>query len=505
MSAVQQTDLSRLRRHTLEQLRDRMSGTGHWAEVERCAPRLHAALSELGPVRDRVVMVAYGGGKDSAYTTAFVRAMQLRLFAEFGETFRLRVVTMRHAGMPRPVMDNIDRTYAALNLYPDPDCEMLLVDGDDIAEFDVDLPQRPHVIARNRLDVLVTGHRTLGDGRPTFCNACNLSAAHAFGLGASHDGGVDIIITGDSPTEQRTYLLWIHRLADRMAVAPSKEERKGFGGTLRTIDNIGRAYFTDIFGDAPELLQERRVHHDTPAQLRFFSIYDDTAYDSGDHWELLTGFLGFQFDDVAFSFSESDCGNPALMAHIRGLKCERVYGREYADGIAEYVTFGTQLMQKKEFPPNLIEMISARYRGPGAVERMRAAMDAYAADIFGLTEEHLVCLVSSPFTDGAAGLPAYVKAEQPGLLPHTERLVALCTTATEPSAEDAALVTELERFSGLPLAQVRRLAGHTGRSRTGMGQSGVVDLILNGDPHKLTITTRHSAGGPEVSELISGR
>ncbi|MFD8043693.1 PqqD family protein [Streptomyces chartreusis] len=498
-------DVAELRRTTLEELRHWMS-SGHWDEVERCVPKLRAQLEELGPLPERVVMVAYGGGKDSAYTTAFVRAMQLRLLEEAGETFRLRVVTMRHAGMPVAVMHNIDRTYAALRLEADPDCEQLLVDGDEISPFHVDLPQRDHVVARNRLDILVTGHRTLGDGRPTFCNACNLSAAHAFGLGASHDGGVDVIITGDSPYEQRTYLVWIHRLAERMGVAPEGQDRAGFRGVLKATDNIGRAYFSDIYGaGAKNLIHERRVHHDTPDQLRFFSIYDDTAYASGDHWDLLTDFLGFRFDELAFSFSESDCGNPALMAHIRGLKCERVYGRSYEEGLDEYVKFGKQLMRKKEFPDQLIELIGSRYEGEGSVERMRAGMDTYAQDCFQITEEQLVCMVHSPFTDGGAGLAGYVKAEQPELLERVDAMVALLTSDADPARDKADLVAELERFSGLPLAQLRVLAARTTRSMTGMGQSGVVDLILDGDPHKQRIATRHTPDGPVVDELISGR
>ncbi|MFI1360476.1 PqqD family protein [Streptomyces sp. NPDC020898] len=498
-------DVAELRRATLQELRQWLS-SDHLGEVERCVPKLRAQLEELGPLDERVVMVAYGGGKDSAYTTAFVRAMQLRLFEEAGRTFRLRVVTMRHAGMPAAVMRNIDRTYAALKLEQDPDCEQFLIDGDEISPFHVDLPQRDHVVARNRLDVLVTGHRTLGDGRPTFCNACNLSAAHAFGLGASHDGGVDLIITGDSPYEQRTYLVWIHRLAERLGVAPTGQERDGFSGVLQATNNIGRAYFTDIYGaEATDLIEERRVHHDTPAQLRFFSIYDDTAYASGDHWDLLTDFLGFTFDELAFSFSESDCGNPALMAHIRGLKCERLYGRSYAEGLEEYVAFGKQLMRKKEFPDQLIEMISARYEGEGAVERMRTAMDSYALDIFGITEEQLVCMVRSPFTDAGAGLAAYVKTEQPHLQGELNAMTALLVSDAAPVDGELGLVAELERFSGLPFAQLRVLARRTGRSLTGMGQSGVVDLILDGDPHKQRIATRHLPDGPVVDELISGR
>lgn len=98
-----------------------------------------------------------------------------------------------------------------------------------------------------------------------------------------------------------------------------------------------------------------------------------------------------------------------------------------------------------------------------------------------------------------------MKAEQPHLHGELTALTDLLTSDAAPAADQAALVAELERFSGLPLAQLRVLANRTGRSLTGMGQSGVVDLILDGDPHKLRIATRHTADGPVVDELISGR
>jgi hypothetical protein len=70
--------------------------------------------------------------------------------------------------------------------------------------------------------------------------------------------------------------------------------------------------------------------------------------------EMLTGFLGFRFDDLAFSFTESDCGNPALMAHLRGLKAERLFRRSYDEGMAEYIAFALDLMRRKDFPPQLV-------------------------------------------------------------------------------------------------------------------------------------------------------
>src|ERR1700735_4512279 len=183
----------------------------------RCSARLRAALPDPEHLGRNLVLVAYGGGKDSSYTLAFVRAMQLILFRAHGTTFRLRVATNRHAGMPRAVLENVDRAYQALRLTDDPDCELLLIDGNEVTQFDVDAPQRDHVIRRNRRDLPMTGHRTFADGRPTFCNACNLSVLNSFGVAAAYGEGADLIITGDSEEEQRQYAVWGGRLGRRLA------------------------------------------------------------------------------------------------------------------------------------------------------------------------------------------------------------------------------------------------------------------------------------------------
>jgi len=510
-------------------------------EALRCAVRLRAALPHPEALTDNLVLVAYGGGKDSSYTLAFVRAMQLILYRVHGSTFRLRVATNRHAGMPYAVLANVDREYRALRLYDDPDCELLLIDGNDVAPFHVDTPQPEAVVRRNRLDILMTGHRTMADGRPTFCNACNLSVMNSFGLAAAYGDGADLIITGDSMQEQRQYTFWIGRLSRRLAPAPTASPAapasstapaspaapasptNGVGRFLSHVDRIGQAYFADIHGPgAVEELAERRVASEVPERLRFFSIYSDTQYAAGDHMEFLTGFLGFEFDDLAFSFTESDCGNPALMAHLRGLKCERLYQRTYAEGMGEYVRFALELMRRKDIPAPLIEQMRQRYEGDGAIERMRAAAAQYAEVTFGLTEEQLVCLVYSPFTSKGAGLADFLDREHPGLVDRFDDIHALL--AAEPAGDSApgtagsagtgdgadgdGLARELARISGLELAQLRVLYRHGGWSpggASGGAATEAIDAVLAGDPHKAVITTRHTRNGPFILEQISGR
>jgi hypothetical protein len=493
-------EMAKLRRDTLRQLEEQMPPS-ELAGARECARRLHATLPNRR-LDENVVLVAYGGGKDSSYTLAFVRAVQLILFARHGGTFRLRTVTNRHAGMPRAVMENIDRVYRALRMLDDrAGCQALLVDGSTVKPYRVDEPLGD-LVERNRLDLLMTGHRTGGEARPTFCNACNLSMVNSFGLAAAHDGGVDVIITGDSPEEQRSYYLWVHQLARRFGGWSAGEEG-GFRGFLRTTNTIAGAYFSDIYGPGGDTdVQDRRVAHDVGRDLAFFSIFADTPYASVMHWEFLTEFLGFQFDEIAFSFTESDCGNPTLMAHLRGLRCERLYGRGYDEGLAEYLAFAESLMRRKEFPERLIDAVRRRYRGDGAAERMRELANRFAHEAYGLTEEQLVCMLYSPFTDKGQRLQRYLAREQPQLVDEVESIHALLTGD---STSDGSLADTIHRITGLALSRVRTLYFSPYIQPSPTDRGTLLNAILAGDPHRATITTRHAPDGPDVTDLVSGR
>jgi hypothetical protein len=471
--------------------------------IEECVTELHEALPDKEDLSRNTVMVAYGGGKDSAYAVAFVRAVHLALAERHGATFNLRVVTMRHGGMPYQVMLNIDRTYQALGLYGDPDVELLLIERDRVVPFDRDRSMPHRLIAFNRTDMLMSGHRSYGDGRATFCNACNLNVASSFGVAARHGAGVDLIITGDSPQEQRDYAVWIRQLSRGAGQKPA-DSKKRFQGTLETLDGLAQAYFQEIHGlGNTERVKERGVTSDVPTALEFFSIYDYTSYASGAHWRLLTDFLGFVFDEIAFNFTESDCANPALMAHLRGLRTERAYRRSYREGIAQYVDFALELMRKKHFPEHLVEEIAARYRTGEGVERMREAATRYGEDAFGVDTEQLVCMVYSPFAGHAENLHDYLAGECPDLLPEEGRIRALLA-GTE--THDW-LAARLERLSGLSLTDLRAL--HDGPLWSPFAdkgtQTGVLPLVMDSDPHKKIINARRGPDGDKILDRVAGR
>ncbi|GHE53955.1 hypothetical protein GCM10018785_24230 [Streptomyces longispororuber] len=480
--------------------------TPHDREAIRgSAHELHRLLRDPDARDDGTVLVAYGGGKDSSYTVAFVRGMQLLIDQWHGRTFVLRAATNWHAGMPRAVMENIDRVYTALGMPADPACELLLVEGGDVRAFDVDVPRSPEVTARNRADILMTGHRTRADARPTFCNACNLSMANAFGVAASYGRGADVIITGDSAEEQRAYTAWINQLARKVPRRARPRAPGGFGQVLGALDDVARAYFEDIHGPDGAGDTGHGVRCDVPAHLRFFSIYGGTAYDAGSHWDLLTRHLGFVFDDLAFSFTESDCANPALMAHLRGLKAQFLFHRDYREGLDEYAAFALRLMRRKEFPQPLIDTMAARYADPEAHEGLRRRVNAFAQEAYGLGERQLVCMVHSPFTAAGAGLRPYLGSQAPRLAGQEAAVRALLSGGAGDAGDtgtvaggDAGLAADLEELSGLGLGQLRTLYGSE-------LNPALVQSILRGDPHKERIRTRHAPDGPEVGETLSGR
>jgi hypothetical protein len=426
--------------------------------------------------------------------------MQLLLAEHHGRLFLLRAATNWHAGMPRAVMDNIGRTYRALAMDNDPACELLLIEGSAVRPFRGDAPRSPDVTARNRLDILMTGHRTQANGRPTFCNACNLSVANSFGIASAHGTGADVIITGDSAAEQRAYTAWINRLSRQVPRTNRTSQARGFPQVLAALDDVAQAYFQEIHGvEAKGEVAERGVWSKTPPGLRFFSIYGETAYDVGSHWDLLTEHLGFVFDELAFNFTESDCANPALMAHLRGLKCQYLYGRDYREGLREYVDFALCLMRRKDFPQRLINHMADRYAAPNAHVHLRARVNAFAREVYDLNEQQLICMVHSPFTAEGAGLTRYLLGQAPHLARHEQAIRALLTSAERVGGPlKDTLAAHLENLSGLRLDQLRTLYASDLRPP-------IVQDILRGDPHKERIRTRHAPAGPDITEILSGR
>src|SRR5476651_1705493 len=139
MSAIHEQAMNYVYQQVLQRL------LSYFSRAERTAlqlliQRLIVAAGGIERIGSYKVMVAFGGGKDSAYTVAFLRAAQLSIAGRSPATFNLRIATLRHAGVTPAVMGNIHRCYSSLFVYDDPRVEVLMVDQQQVRPFRFDAP-----------------------------------------------------------------------------------------------------------------------------------------------------------------------------------------------------------------------------------------------------------------------------------------------------------------------------------------------------------------------------
>lgn len=492
-------------KYVYQQVLQRLSSYFNRAErtaLQLLIQRLIVAAGGIERIGDYRVLVAFSGGKDSAYTVALLRAAQLSIAGRAPATFNLRVANMRHAGMTSAVMDNIHRCYSALFLHDDPRVQLLVVDHQYVQTFEQDLPFSSPGREQNRSDMLLGGHLTAGDARTTFCNACYLSMAEFLGRAASWGEGVDAVVSGDSLKEQKQYAAWITRLARHNGQTVSQWHKLGFRTALNTIDSIGQIYYRELYGEESmpaDFMLRPLGYPGKPTAPAFLPVADLIGFRTDEHWALLTDFLGFRFDDLAFSFSESDCANPLLMAHMRGLRAQFVQGREYADGIAEYLELAAAMMRRKRMPTRLIHQALAAYDQADKLEERRALAAGYAQEAFGLNETQLVCLLFAPFVDAGAQLEAFLRCCHPGMLVASADLHRALSGQPAPDQ----VVQWLVDVSGLSLKGLQNLYV---RPRVDFNDdSSIIARVRASDPDKGRVMTVDQRTGEAVAELISGR
>lgn len=464
--------------------------------------RLIVAAGGIERIASFKVMVPFSGGKDSAYTVALLRAAQLSIAGRSPATFNLRVANMRHTGMTPAVMENVQRTYSALFLHDDPRVELLVVDQQSVRLFEPGMPLSQATREQNRSDMLLNGHVSAGDGRTTFCNSCYLGIAEFFERAGAWGGGVDAVVSGDSRKEQKQYITWVMRLAPKTAYRFTDWGNQNFNGMLNIIGSISQAYHQELYGEdgAAATISIAQLSASNKSMIpAFIAISDLITSDTEEHWKLLTEFLGFRFDDLAFSFSESDCANPLLMAHMRGLKIQYVQGRSYAEGIAEYLELAKALMRRKRMPQRLIDQALSAYADEEGIAVRRELAAAFAQEGFGVTEAQLICLLFSPFVNEGQELEGFLRRLHPGML------VALpdLHKALQGLAAPEQVLQWLGDISGLTL---QGLQGLYRKKRVDFSdQASIIARVRAADPDKRQITTVDPQTGESVREVISGR
>ncbi|WP_166364832.1 hypothetical protein [Pseudomonas akapageensis] len=473
---------------------------GHLSIAQKTAlhqliQRLIVAAGGVERIGGLRIMMAYGGGKDSSHALAFMRAAQLSIAARAPDTFALRVATCRHAGMTSAVLGNIQRTYHALFADDDPRVEVLVVDDHQVLAFDAKARLSMAASNANRMDLLMAGHLTTGDARAMFCNSCYLNLADFYRRIIAWEGGVDLVICTDPPAEQARYLAWGRRVLRDVGLLQGGEALRE-GALLEQFDSLGHAYYQQLHGDN---YQGAEPLPSQAAEPRFLSIHDLVHTPEPTKSSLLTEFLGFRFAELAFAFSESDCANPLLMAHMRGLRAQFVHNRDYRDGIDEYLQLAEAMMQRKGMPAGLIEQALAAYEDEAGLKQRRQLADDFSQQAYGLSEAQLVCLLFTPFVNQGQDLEAFLRRCHPGMLvalPYLHKALR-----GEPAPEP--VLQWLTDISGLPSQALQRLYGM--QRADSLDRSSLIVSVRASDPDTSRIRSRDPRTGKMTFERVSGR
>lgn len=430
-----------------------------YSSYEQVHKLLRKLKDRLKNLHSKRIAVAYGGGKDSTYVIALLRAAQLLSLREYNSTFEIVVIVNYQSHMTKTVLKNIDNTLSTLGMLRDHRIKSFIVHGAVVTELSVStttsslkIPDK--IIERDRSDLLIAGHLTHGEPRRIYCDFCNLYMQ--FGelkVLTTFGNECDLIITGDSLRELSFYRKWIKKLGV-LTSDNSCAELFSFAGYMQCIRGIAEKYFLYVHNEVPKMYRDL-LRSSFPARFpELFSVYADVQYSADYHLNMLK-FLKFKFspNDLTAVFTETDCSAPALMWHIHALKCKHQMSRTYENGAIEYAKFAVDLMKTKEFPEKMQREQYHRYSKKS--HEMRQVVSQHYQRTLQLTEDHLICIIYSPFTNQAKNLVQYLHEQQPRLLPNFNNLYrALKDKNFEISRTTR---KRLEECSGLTFEQMQLL------------------------------------------------
>lgn len=405
MSTIHEQAMSYVYQQVLQRL------IGHFTREERTAlqlliQRIIVAAGGTEQVGDYKVLVAHGGGEVSSYTLALLRAAQLTIAGRAPRTFHLRVATLRYAGMAEGRLDDLNQAYGRLFLHDDPRVELLMVENQEILPFNHLRPASNvgrEISQRNRLMV---GHLSSGDCRATLCSDAYLALGDFYQRVTTWNGGVHVLVSGDSPRKQSQLLAWLKKTAQGAGVVTAKGWPSSLTGLFARMEEWSVGYYRDMYGehyvpnDNPSKASHRHL-----AYICIADLLDDVDLSAS---ALLSEFMAYTPDALGFHFSHPSYSYPLLMAHLRGLQAQCLRDLEYEEGVQDFFQQAAPYLRRLHMPEELLALAVTR--------EARDSSSAYAQQFFGLEETQLTCLLFSPFIHHGERLEGYLRQCHPGML-----------------------------------------------------------------------------------------
>jgi hypothetical protein len=303
-----------------------------------------------------------------------------------------------------------------LFVYDDPRVEVLMVDDREVLPFNHLTPFSDAGRESSRLNLLMIGHRRAWRGGFDLWDDGYLATGEFYGQIARWDGGVDALLSSDTPRQQKQFIDGMKRAATKAGLTPSYAGEAGFAGLFALLDELGSDCYHAFYADYGQARWRPQERFETCRRTACIDIHDLLVSNLEERWPLLTEFLRFQPDELSAQISDNEFVSPSISAHVRGLQASFVQGRDYESGVAQYLQHALVMMRRKRLPERLCEQAIEVFGNPATLSEQRARAEAEAQKNLGLSEAQLVCLLFAPFIERGAGLERFLRQCHPGML-----------------------------------------------------------------------------------------
>lgn len=452
MGSIHDQAMQYIYQQVLQRLLEHLS-QAQKASLQLLIQRLIVAAGGIERIKSLRLMFVFDASQPSAQALACLRAAQLSIAARFPGTFQMRIATARQGGMSDTALANIDSTFSTLFMHDDSRIELLVLDAGQVQRYDNRSAPSIDQQQAERQEWLLCGH--LSGDAPLLANFAShgyLCLAELAWQALRWKGGVDAIVSAQSLVDRKRYLAWSRRSlrhADLLGVRPIHSCATSL---LEGMSELRARYLSLLQGEAPVPAPPPEFDADYRPVLRFVTI-DDLVFDRDVPCsERLSRFLGYRFDEQAFSCERAGLANPLLLAHLQGLRAEYVDDTRYLEGIETYLKQAHHRMQRKGVPASLQVRVLNHWK-PDVLEERRAQANEFAVRAYGLTEAQLICQLFGPFVGQGLNLEAFLRRCHPGMLV----AVPYLHKALRGQAAPEPVVQWLTGISGLPLMMLQRL------------------------------------------------
>lgn len=431
---------------------------GFFSRSERVAlqlliQRLMVAAGGVEGIGSYRVMVVHEGGKECAYTLAFLRAAQLSIAGRTPETFVLRIAVLRQPRVTAKVMERIHTQYSELFMYDDPRVELVLVDETQVSRLDKNSPiafERLQPVM-DRTKVLMSGHLTQGEARATFFYPDLLSRAELYRRACEWGGEVDALIDRRPPKHLGKYMAWVQRVAHQQGYVLNDPHLQGFQGAVKLCSKLDDDY-KHLLCLAASI---RFIAAEADNEVNVINVFDCLSYEIDILQSQVLMFVEGVWNIKVLDIEEPQAAVVLLAAHLQGLRGIYRQGLEYRVGVEDYLRrMAIENQTNDRYKGQLIKQLGVTFNTPKRIEKLRITATQYLAELHAISDEHLGCLMYSPFVEQALGLEAFLAHCHPGKLQSLDEFRRILMSSSGASTPDALW---LESVSGLPLSSLRVL------------------------------------------------